>query len=60
MKAELEEMLSVEILRKIGNQIIYQDEILGDTLQDTVIFLNDKKNSGKLTTLRAKLKDAVI
>jgi len=60
MKSELEEMLSVEILRKIGNQIIYQDEILGDTLQDTVIFLNDKKNSGKLTTLRAKLKDAVI
>lgn len=60
MKAEIEEMLSTEILRRIGNQIIYQDEILGDTLQDTVIHLNDKKNSGKLTTLRARLKEATI
>jgi len=60
MKAEIEEMLSTEILRRIGNQIIYQDDILGDTLQDTVIYLNDKKNSGTLTTLRAKLKDAVL
>ena len=60
MKSEIEEMISTEILRKIGNQIIYQDEILGDTLQDTVIHLNDKKNSGKLTTLRAKLKEATL
>tara|TARA_R100001082_G_scaffold108540_2_gene83905 strand:- start:3690 stop:4502 length:813 start_codon:yes stop_codon:yes gene_type:complete len=60
MKSEIEEMLSAEILRRIGNQIIYQDEILGDTLQDTVIHLTDKKNSGKLTSLRAKLKEATI
>ena len=60
MKSEIEEMISTEILRKIGNQIIYQDEILGDTLQDTVIHLSDKKNSGKLTTLRAKLKETTL
>ena len=60
LKAEIEEMVTLEILRKIGNQIIYQDEILGDTLQDAVIHLNDKKNSGKLTTLRAKLKEAML
>ena len=53
-------MVSVQILRKIGNQVIYQDEVLGDTLQDSVIHLNDKKNSGKLTTLRAKLKEAML
>ena len=51
-------MVSLEILRKIGNQIIYIDEILGDTMNDAVIKLNDKKNSGKLMELRAKLKDA--
>lgn len=60
LKAEIEEMVSVQILRKIGNQVIYQDEVLGDTLQDSVIHLNDKKNSGKLTTLRAKLKEAML
>ena len=53
-------MISLQILRRIGNQVIFQDEILGDTLQDTVIHLNDKKNSGKLTTLRAQLKEAAL
>ena len=58
LKAEIEEMVSVEILRKIGNQIIYIDEILGETMKDAVIQLTDKKNSGKLMELRAKLKEA--
>lgn len=58
LKAQIEEMVSLEILRKIGNQIIYIDEILGETMKDTVIQLTDKKNSGKLMELRAKLKEA--
>tara|TARA_R100000315_G_scaffold3692_2_gene1247 strand:+ start:694 stop:810 length:117 start_codon:yes stop_codon:yes gene_type:complete len=33
------------------------DEILGDTLEDTIVHLKDKKNSSKLTILRAKLKE---
>lgn len=58
LKAQIEEMVSLEILRKIGNQIIYIDEILGDTMKDAVIQLKDKKNSGKLMELKAKLKEA--
>tara|TARA_R100000951_G_scaffold29886_1_gene25795 strand:+ start:8469 stop:9272 length:804 start_codon:yes stop_codon:yes gene_type:complete len=54
--AEIESMISAGVLRKIGNQIIFIDEVLGDTLEDTIILLKDKKNSGKLTTLRAKMK----
>lgn len=57
VKAEIEAMVSAGVLRKIGNQIIFIDEILGDTMEDTVIHLKDKKNSGKLTILRAKLKE---
>ena len=57
LKAEIEEMVSAGVLRKIGNQIIFIDEVLGDTTDDTVIHLKDKKNSGKLTILRAKLKE---
>ena len=60
LKAEVEEMVSAGVLRKIGNQVIFIDEILGDTLDDTVIHLNDKKNSGKLTILRAKLKELTV
>ena len=57
LKAEIEEMVSAGVLRKIGNQIIFIDEVLGDIMDDAVIHLKDKKNSGKLTILRAKLKE---
>ena len=60
IKAEVEEMVSAGVLRKIGNQIIFIDEVLGETMEDTVVFLKNKKNSGKLTTLRAKLKEVAI
>ena len=60
IKAEIEEMVSAGVLRKIGNQVIFIDEVLGETMEDTVVFLKNKKNSGKLTTLRAKLKEVAI
>ena len=60
MKAEIDEMISSGVLRRIGNQIIFIDEVLGETMEDTVVFLKNKKNSGKLTTLRAKLKEVSI
>ncbi len=44
------------VLRKIGNQVSVFDEVLGETIDDRVIHLKAKKNSGKLTILRAKLK----
>ena len=59
-KAEIEEMISAGVLRKIGNQIIYIDEVLGETIEDTIVYMKNKKNSGTLTTLRAKLKEVVI
>ena len=60
LKSEIEEMVSAGVLRRIGNQVIFIDEVLGDTIDDTVIHLKDKKNSGKLTILRAKLKELAI
>ena len=57
LKAEIEEMVSAGVLRKIGNQVIFIDEVLGDTVEDSVVHLKDKKNSGKLIILRAKLKE---
>ena len=50
-------MVSAGVLRKIGIRLFFIDETLGDTTEDTVIYLKDKKNSGKLTLLRAKLKE---
>jgi|TARA_R110000744_G_scaffold344397_1_gene449750 hypothetical protein len=59
-KAEIDEMITAGVLRKIGNQVIFIDEVLGETMDDTVIYLKNKKNSGKLTTLRAKLKEVAL
>ena len=60
LKSEIEEMVSAGVLRKIGNQVIFIDEVFGDTLDDAVVHLKDKRNSGKLTILRAKLKELAI
>ena len=60
LKAEIEEMVSAGVLRKIGNQVIFIDEVLGETVEDAVVHLKNKKNSGKLTILRAKLKELAL
>jgi len=57
LKAEVEHMISAGVLRKIGNQVIFIDEVIGDTMEDAVVYLKDKKNSGTLTILRSKLKE---
>ena len=60
MKAEIEELVTASVLRKIGNQVIFIDEVIGATLEDAVVYLKDKKNSGTLTVLRAKLKELAL
>ena len=60
MKAEIDEMVEAGVVRKIGNQVVHIDEVLGETVEDTIIYLRNKKNSGTLTILRAKLKEAII
>jgi len=60
LKAEIDTMVTAGVLRKIGNQVIFIDEVLGETTEDTVVYLKDKKNSGKLTVLRAKLKELAL
>ena len=59
-KAEIDEMITMSVLRKIGNQVIFIDEVIGETMEDAVIYLKNKKNSGTLTTLRAKLKEVAL
>lgn len=56
IKAEIETMVEKGVLRRIGNQIIHEDETIGADLTETVIYFNNKKNSGALNAMRAKLK----
>jgi|TARA_R110000744_G_scaffold281190_3_gene393135 hypothetical protein len=59
VRAEIDEFISAEVLRRIGNQIIYIDDVIGEDTDDAIVYLKNKKNSSVLTTLRAKLKELV-
>lgn len=57
MKALIAELVSNDILNKIGNQLYFIEQKLGDTTDEAVLFLRDKKNSEIFTLLKAKLKE---
>lgn len=59
-KAEIEAMIAAGVLRRIGNQVIFIDEVIGETLEDSIVYLKNKKNSGALTIMRAKLKELAL
>ena len=43
LRAEIEEMVSKDVLRKIGNQYIYGDETIGENITDTIVYFKNKK-----------------
>lgn len=57
VRAELEEMIEIGVLRTIGNQIIYADETIGENITDAIVYFNNKKNSGQVNAMRAQLKE---
>lgn len=57
VKAELMELLAFDVLRRVGNQIIYIDQVIGETIDDAVAWYQNPKNSNVVTTLKAKLKE---
>ena len=60
IKDEIAEMVQYDIIRKIGNSHIHSDETLGEDLRDTIIYFKNKKNSGALNAMRAKLKEVKV
>lgn len=57
IRAEIEEMLAYEVIRRVGSTFIYIDNPLGDDMDSTIAFLNHPKQSSLLLTLRSALKD---
>lgn len=57
VRAELEQMIEMGVLRTIGNQIIYGDETIGENITDDIVYFNNKKNSGQVNAMRAQLKE---
>lgn len=54
VKAFIASLISNEVLNKYGNTIYFIEQKLGDTIDEAVLFLEDKKNSEILITLKAK------
>lgn len=46
------------VLRKVGNQVMYMDEVIGEGTEEVVAYLKNKRHSSTLSTLKAKLKEA--
>ena len=55
MKAFIEECVSAQVLQKVGNSYIDGDEKIGSTLQEAILYLNDKSNSSTLVKLKARI-----
>lgn len=51
------ELTTKNIIRKIGNQFYYIEEKLGDTEEETIMYMNDKKNSQRMIEFKAKLEE---
>jgi len=58
IQAEIEEMIEASVLRKIGNQIIFGDETIGEDTRDAITYFKNKKNSGQVNVMKARLKEA--
>jgi len=56
MQAFVEECITNEVIRKVGNSYLLGDEKLGDSMEEAILFLSDKKNSSSMTTIKARLK----
>ena len=57
LRSEIAEMVEKGVIRKIGNQHIHGDETIGDNITDTIVYFKNKKNSGAINAIRAKLKE---
>ena len=57
-KALISTLVSKGIVNKIGNQHYFIDEKLGETVEETVKYFHDKKNSETVNILKAKLQQS--
>ena len=55
-QAFIEDCLSNDVLRRVGQTYLNGDENIGNSLEEAVLYLKDKKNSEVYATLKARLK----
>jgi len=58
LRSTIAEMVTASVLSKIGNQYWFIDEKIGDDEDEAVKFFKDKKRSGDVLRMKAKLEEA--
>jgi hypothetical protein len=55
-KAEILSLLYYQVIRKVGDTYAFIDSVMGDNIDDAVLFYKDPKNSSLVTNMKAQLK----
>jgi hypothetical protein len=58
IRAEIDEMLELSVLNRIGNHILFLDDIIGESMEEAIQFFKGKSNSQTITVLKSKLVEA--
>lgn len=55
VRSELAELIEFSVLRKVGNHILWNDDKIGESTEEAILFLESTKNTETLNILRAQL-----
>jgi hypothetical protein len=58
IRAEIDEMLEYDVLSRIGNHLLFQDDIIGESMEEAIQYFKGKSNSQTVTILKAKLQES--
>lgn len=55
IRSEILDALQYEVIRKVGQQYIYNDETIGDSEREVIAWWKNKRNSSVVADIRAKI-----
>jgi len=55
LRCSIEDMLSLNILRRQGSKYLYVDDVIGYDVEETITYLKDPKNQEILRVLKEKV-----
>jgi hypothetical protein len=58
LRAEIHDFLETSVLHKVGNAILDIDDIIGNDIDEAIVYLRNPRYSSQLNTLRVKHREA--
>lgn len=60
LRNEILTLVDKGVLSRVGNAVYFIDDLLGNTMEETIKFFKNKKNSETVNAIRAKLEEAKV